>query len=116
MHRKLCALIALTLLGSTGCYRFTVKDSSVDKGAEHSKEWHPFIIYGLVPIGENPIEAGEKCEGGLASVQKEISFLNGLASWFTFSLFNPVTVRYTCAGGGKSQVSQKNSNSAGQAL
>lgn len=99
MTRGVLVVGAIALLSATGCYRFAVVNEKAPEGAKVKNEWQPFAIYGLVPLGENPIEASDKCPDGLAKVEMEHSFLNGLVSWFTFSLFNPITVSYTCAGG-----------------
>lgn len=93
-------LCLLTLVGGMGCHRVTIKDSTTRAGDKHGNEWQMFLIYGLAPIGENPIEADKKCPNGLHQVSFEQSFLNGLVSMLSSGIITPVTIEYTCAEGG----------------
>ena len=89
----------------TGCYH-----TSVVTGLEPSTTTieQPFalsFVYGLVPPPE--VDASEKCKDGVAKVETEISFVNGLVAALTFSLFTPMHITVTCAApGGMAAVDQ----------
>jgi hypothetical protein len=63
----------------------------VDKGWQHS------FIYGLVPPAD--LETKDKCPAGLAKVETERSFVNGLVGLLTYSLYTPMHTTVTCAAG-----------------
>ena len=45
------------------------------------------------------LETSQQCKNGVAKVETQHSFLNGLAAVVTFSLYTPMTITVTCARG-----------------
>jgi len=86
---------ALVALLSTGCFHQVVQTGRSPGTAVVDKPWVPTWIFGLVQA--DPIETRPLCPGGIATVETETSFLNGLASVVTLGIFTPQHVRITCA-------------------
>lgn len=89
--------LALTAAGVvlTGCWHVTVTSGArpsttvVDQPFQHS------FVYGLVPPAE--INVKDRCPNGVAKVETEHSFVNGVVTVLTASLYTPIHVRVTCA-------------------
>jgi hypothetical protein len=59
-------------------------------------EWHHDGIIRLVEFS-SPVNLNERCEGkNWGTVKTEESFLNWLAGAFTFGIYDPWTVSYSC--------------------
>ena len=97
MRRNILALAAATAL-LAGCYRVTVVTGAPEAPSPAiDKPWQNSFIIGL---GQPPeIETQAKCPQGVAKVQTEHSFLNGLAAGLTWSLYTPIHATVTCAVG-----------------
>ncbi len=54
-------------------------------------------IFGIVP--PKTVETASQCPNGVARVETQLSFLNGLVGALTFSIFTPMTITVTCAAG-----------------
>jgi hypothetical protein len=61
------------------------------------KKWASGWIFGLVP--PKTVETAAKCPSGVSKVETRLSFLNGLVSLLTFSIYTPMEIRVTCAEG-----------------
>ena len=61
----------------------------VDQPFQHS------FVYGLVPPAE--INVKDRCPNSVAKVETEHSFVNGVVTVLTASLYTPIHVRVTCA-------------------
>ena len=48
------------------------------------------------------IETASKCPSGVAMVETQHTFVNGLVQVFTGNLLNPINVKITCAASGRS--------------
>ena len=92
------ALLAggVILLGS-GCYRVTVVTGAPPAPQIVDEPWQYSFVYGLVPPKE--LETKEQCPQGVAVVETERSFLNGLVGVLTSSIFTPMHAKITCAAG-----------------
>ena len=97
MRRSLLALAAAPLLLG-GCYRITVNTGAPASPTVVDKPWVNFFVLGLVPPSD-PINVGGQCPQGVSQIITEQSFLNGLVSAITYSLYTPQHVRVTCASG-----------------
>ena len=85
-------LFSLFLLA--GCYHATI-DTGLAPGSKTVEMWKHSWIYGLVP--PSVVEAQSECENGVARVETQMSFVNGLVGALTFSIYTPMTVIVTCA-------------------
>ena len=71
---------------------YSFKNAEVNKTVEM---WKHSWIYGLVP--PSVVEAQSECENGVARVETQQSFLNGLVNVLTGGIYTPMTVIVTCA-------------------
>jgi len=92
--RSLSLIASLVLVGA--CYHVTITTGLPSNGQTIEKPWAAGFIYGLVPPAE--IETAAKCPGGVAKVETQQSFLNGLVSGLTFGIFTPWDIKVSCAG------------------
>jgi hypothetical protein len=92
--RKFVGLAALALLG-TGCYHATVNTGLQPGTQVIHQQWAHGWIFGLVPPAT--VEAAKQCTGGVATVETQMSFLNGLVSNLTFGIYTPMDIKVTCA-------------------
>ncbi|MAL17905.1 MAG: hypothetical protein CL670_06525 [Balneola sp.] len=95
------AILLLTLISTftlTGCFHATVETGKAASNEVIEQPWALSFVYGLIPPAT--VDASEKCTNGVAKVETQISFLNGLVSAITFSLVTPMNIKVTCAAGG----------------
>ena len=90
-------LAALLCLLSTGCYHASIESGMKPGNEKIEKEWAACFAWGLAP--PDPIEAQSKCTNGLAKVETEHSFLNGLVGTLTLGIYTPMHLTVTCAAG-----------------
>ena len=91
--RKLAPLFAALLLA--GCYHVTVVTSAAPPGTHVNREWQNSFVYGLVPPPEMNVK--DQCPQGVTKVETERSFLNGLVSALTWSIYTPMHTEVTCS-------------------
>ena len=93
MRRLLLVAPALLLMG---CFHATIQTAAAPSTTVIENQWAHSFVYGLVPPSTVQTQAG--CgPKGVAKVETQISFLNGLVSALTFSLYTPMTIKVTCA-------------------
>lgn len=98
-----CAAAALMM---TGCFNTKIVFSEKGGGtvsAAHDGAWHHGIIVGLVTLSD-PIAIDKVCPSGVAYVEQNTSFLNGLVGGITYNIYTPQTVSVYCADGGSADV------------
>ena len=83
--------IALTLVG---CHtmRFEVADAEVGRVVHDRKA---FFLGGLVPTRH--VSVIEHCPAGAVAVSEETTFVDGLFSFLTLSIYTPRSSTYHCA-------------------
>src|SRR3954471_22711768 len=91
------SLVLLAALVCGGCYHVTVVTGAPASATTINKDWQNSFVYGLVPPAE--ISARETCTQGVAKVETERSFLNGLVGAITYSIYTPLHATVTCASG-----------------
>ncbi|HKN67008.1 MAG TPA: hypothetical protein VJW73_12070 [Gemmatimonadaceae bacterium] len=91
--RKLAPLFAALLLA--GCYHVTVVTSAAPPGTHVNREWQNSFVIGLVPPPE--LNVKDQCPQGVTKVETERSFLNGLVSYLTSSIYTPMHTEVTCS-------------------
>ncbi len=90
------SLAALALLSLSGCYHYTiVTGTPSDKTV--GRNWQKSWVVGLVP--PDTVNTKTECPSGVAQLETQHSFLNGLVRGLTYSIFTPITTKVTCAGG-----------------
>ncbi|MEM8560365.1 MAG: hypothetical protein AAF809_05420 [Bacteroidota bacterium] len=101
MHRFAFALVfALLAVTITGCYHARVETGLTPGTQVIDQPFASGFLFGLVP--PSTVNAASQCAGGVAIVETQISFLNGLVSAITFNLYTPMHITVTCAAGSAS--------------
>ena len=93
--RRLVALLALT--ATVGCYHATVDTGLTPSGQTIAKPWANSFVYGIVP--PPVVETMSKCPNGVAKVETQLSFLNGLVGALTWGIYTPMNINVQCAAG-----------------
>jgi hypothetical protein len=96
MRRYLSAAAALVVLCG-GCYHVTVVTGAPAGPTVIDKPWQNSFVIGLVPPAE--LDVKSQCASGVAKVETERSFLNGLVGAITENIYTPIHVTVTCASG-----------------
>lgn len=92
---KWACMAALVL---TACYHQVV-DTGLPAGETRiAKPWTSTWIFGLVPA--TPIDVRSQCPNGVAIVDTQMSFVNGLVGAITLGIYTPLSVTVTCSGAG----------------
>lgn len=104
IDRLMCRVVFLLLipvvaLALTGCYSAKITTDKQPSGQVIEKPWATGFVAGLATPGAQ-IDAAQQCPNGVAMVETEVSFLNQVATAFTFNLYSPMSVTVTCAAGG----------------
>jgi hypothetical protein len=92
MHR---GLVAAVVLSTTACFHQTVHSGLTPADTVVEKEFVATWLWGIVPA--EPIDVRQTCPSGVASVETQQSFMNGLVAVFTLGIYSPQRVRVTCA-------------------
>lgn len=91
------AMVAL-VLPTAACYHQVVETGKPASPTVIDKPWQLGFVYGLVP--PPALNSASQCPGGVAKVETQHSFLNGLVASLTFGLITPMQVTITCAATG----------------
>jgi hypothetical protein len=86
------------VLAMSGCYHATVVTGATPGSEKIEKEWASGFVFGLVP--PDTTETQSKCPNGVAKVETEHSFLNGLVAFFTIQIYTPMHITATCSASG----------------
>ena len=92
---RLGTLLAVVVVLS-GCYHATIETGLPPGNQTLEKPWASSWIYGLVP--PQTVETASRCPNGVARVETQQSFVNGLVGLITFGIYTPMTIVVTCAG------------------
>ena len=89
-----------TLLAVLGLMTAACFHQSVQSGLQPSSTIveHEFVstwLWGIVPA--KPIDVRDTCRSGVAQVETEQSFVNGLVGVLTIGIYSPQRLRVTCA-------------------
>jgi len=88
----------MTALVLTACYHQVVDTGLPAGSTKIDKPWTATWIFGLVPA--TPIDVRTQCPNGVAIVDTQMTFLNGLVGALTFGIYTPLSVSVTCSGAG----------------
>ena len=95
MNKLTLTVGLICMVAFSGCYHATIEMGRTPSSVIFDQPWAMSFIYGLVP--PPTVSAAEKCTDGVAMVETELSFLNGLVSSITFGIVTPMHIRVTCA-------------------
>jgi hypothetical protein len=97
-RRPLAALaVALALTTSAACYHAVVETGRPAGTTVVQKSWVNTFVFGLVPASD--IDVSAQCPGGVARVETQQTFLNGLVGAITLGIYTPQSATITCAAG-----------------
>ena len=95
------AMVAV-ILPTAACYHQVVDTGKPASPTVIQKPWQMSFISGLVPPPE--LNVAQQCPGGVAKVETQHSFVNGLVASITFGLVTPMHVTITCAANGRAAI------------
>ncbi len=99
------ALVAMLLMLSA-CYHATIQTGLSPSAQTIEDKWASGWIYGLVPPAT--VQTMQGCPAGVAQVETQQSFTNGLVALITLGIYTPMEIIVTCADGpGASLVTSK---------
>lgn len=101
----------VALLPAAACYHQVVETGKPASPTVIDKPWQLSFIYGIVP--PPAVSSAAQCPGGVAKVETQQSFLNGLVAGLTFGILTPMQVTITCAVGGTASTGGAEKVSAG---
>jgi hypothetical protein len=87
--------LAVVVLTSTACFHETVHSGLTPATTVIEKQFVATWIWGIVPA--EPIDTRQTCPSGVATVETQQTFLNGLVGALTLGIYSPQHVRITCA-------------------
>jgi hypothetical protein len=82
----------------TACYHQVVDTGLPAGSTKIDKPWTATWIFGLVPA--TPIDVRTQCPNGVAIVDTQMTFVNGLVGALTLGIYTPLSVSVTCSGSG----------------
>ena len=88
-------LVAVALATTAACMNVTYVAKSRQPSAVVHEQKLTFFIGGLV--GEQDIQAGQLCPGGVARVHTKHTFVDALLTGITLGIYAPRTAEITCA-------------------
>jgi hypothetical protein len=93
---RLGALLSACVL--SGCFHQIVQTGRTPGTTVVERPWVSTWLWGLVPANE--ISTVAECPNGVATVETQQSFVNGLVGALTLGIYTPQEVRVTCAQAG----------------
>lgn len=97
-RRPLASLaIVLALTTSAACYHAVVETGRPAGTTVVQKSWVNTFVFGLVPASD--IDVSARCPGGVARVETQQTFVNGLVGLITLGIYTPQSATITCAAG-----------------
>jgi len=95
---RLSLVVSALLLSA--CFHQIVQTGRTPGTTVVERPWTATWLWGLVPAEE--ISVVSQCPNGVATIETQQSFLNGLVGGLTLGIYTPQEVRVTCASGGAS--------------
>ncbi len=80
------------------CHHATINTGLAPSRDTVHEPWAHSWIYGLVP--PDAVHTRERCATGVARVETQRSFLNGLVGILTLGIYTPMEIKVTCAAAG----------------
>jgi len=105
-HFLLVALLVGFCVSFSGCLKAEVTTGKQPANETVELGWAHGFVYGIVPPTNGPLEVGDQCENGIATVTFKQTFIQGLAQSAASSIiggfpwYNPQRLTATCAAGG----------------
>jgi hypothetical protein len=95
---KAVGLVVL-VISSSACFTTTLRSGKPANAPrlENDRRWHHGVIWGIAELS-GPYDLKKICPNGWAEVTTETSFLNGLLTSLTSSVYTPQSVTIRCSG------------------
>ena len=95
-------LLVLALLAALpACFHATINTGLAAGSGVVTESWASGWLWGLVP--PPPVSTMAHCPGGVSKVETVHSFLNMLVAGLTGGIYEPMTIKATCASGGRAE-------------
>ena len=88
-------VLVLVLLVMPGCYAARIETGLTPSSKQIKKSFASCWLYGLVP--PSTVKAAAECPDGVAIVETQQSFANGLVYYLTLGIYSPMQIVVTCA-------------------
>jgi hypothetical protein len=99
MERLLRVTLVIAVTASLpACYHATIETELTPSLMKIEQPFASSWVYGLVP--PKYVETAEECPNGVARVDTQLSFVNGLVGILTLGIYTPMNIEVTCAAGG----------------
>jgi len=102
MNRLLKLALVTGGLFLTACWHATIETGLAPSNQVVEKSFAASWIIGLVP--PSTLETQAKCPNGVSKVETQLSFVNQLVAFLTLEIYTPMSIRVTCAQGGRSAI------------
>lgn len=89
------SIASVALLATAACWHATIETGLPAGNETIENAWAMSFVYGLIPPAT--VSTAARCRSGVARVETQHSFLNGLVAAVTFSIVTPMTIKVTCA-------------------
>ncbi len=93
ISRAIIALSCVIVLG--GCYHATIETGLTPSSTVITQSFASCWLYGMVP--PSTVTTASKCPDGVAIVETQQSFVNGLVGIITLGIYTPIEIKVTCA-------------------
>lgn len=90
---RVASLLLVAVLA--GCYHQIVQTGRPPSPVVVRHAWTATWLWGLVPAEE--IDVTSQCQNGVATVETQQSFMNGVVGLVTLGIYDPRDVKITCA-------------------
>ena len=98
MKKILIFAVSLVAIAASGCSKIYYHNGGpavANKNLATYNNWHHDGVLGLVEFSD-PIDLNVRCQRGWDTVETENSFLTGLVSGLTYSLYTPREANLVC--------------------
>ena len=102
MNRLLKLILATAILSLAACWHATIETGLAPSNQVIEKGFAASWIIGLIP--PSTVETQAKCPNGVSKVETQLSFVNQLVAFLTFDIYTPMSIKVTCAQGGRSAI------------
>ena len=90
-------VIAVSLFATSACYHQVIQTGRAPGPTVIERPWTATWIWGIVPA--TPINVAQECKSGVATVETQMTVVNGLVYFITLGIYAPRDVKITCASG-----------------
>lgn len=96
MKAKSIIVTAVLLVSLSACYKHVYRTGLPAAGRPAYSAWHHSFIAGLITTSSD-INLSSLCPSGVAEINDEMTFLNGLVAILTEGLWTPTHVEVFCS-------------------